>query len=167
MRYQLSLHSPILVCGLQGQGMTHIAEMPERGQFMPDYGMIGGSFMFVFHPMSESVEITVETSASEHPLLHSEPIEPLKLTVPDALLTQAEVIQNIGFVAPDDVLTYSPEFLFGFYGEFLEMFRKWEKYSKDMGMYDFSFTLTSIGTMMVVSHRESKSLLDLTRDVNW
>jgi hypothetical protein len=167
MRYQLGRRSQILVCGLQDQGMTHITEMPERGKFMPYYGMIGGGFTFIFHPAGELTEITVETVASENPLLHPEPIEPLKLSAPDLLLTQAEVYENIGTVSPDDTMTYLPEFLFGFYGEFLDMFHKWEWYSEDVEKYDFIFVPTSVGTMVNVRHQESGSILDLTRDVSW
>lgn len=167
MRYQLGRRSSVLVCGLQDQGMTHITEMPARGEFMPYYGMIGGGFTFVFHPVQEQVEVIVEATVSEHPLFHPSPIVPLKLAAPDSMITQAEVYENIGTVAPDDTMTYLPEFLFGFYGKFMKVFREWEWYSEDVEKYDFVFVPTSVGTMANVRHRESGSLLDLTRDVNW
>jgi hypothetical protein len=122
MRYQLGQRSKILVCSLQDQGLTHITEMPARGEFMPYYGVIGGGFEFVFHPAGELTEITIEAAVSKHPMFHPDPIEPLRLAVPDAMLTQAEVLENIGTVAPDDATTYLPEFLFGFYGQFMDIF---------------------------------------------
>ena len=167
MRYQLGRRSSVLVCGLQDQGMTHITEMPARGEFMPYYGMTGGGFTFVFHPVDEQVEVNVEATVSEHPLFHPNPIAPLKLAAPDSMISQAEVYENIGTVAPDDTMTYLPEFLFGFYGKFMNVFREWEWYSEDVEKYDFVFVPTSVGTMANVRHRESGSLLDLTRDVNW
>ena len=167
LRYQLGRRSNVLVCGLQDQGMTHITEMPTRGKFTPYYGIIGGGFSFVFHPAGELTELTVEASISGHPLFHPAQIEPLKLTVPNAMLMQAEVYANVGTVGPDDMLTYLPEFLFGFYAKFLDAYRAWEWYSEDVERYDFIFFPTSVGTMVSVRYRESGSLLDLTRDVEW
>lgn len=167
MRYQLGRSSQILVCGLQGQGLTHITEMPTRGEYMPYYGVIGGGFEFAFHPAGELTEITVEAAVSKHPMFHPDPIEPLRLAIPAVMLTQAEVLENIGTVAPADATTYLPEFLFGFYGQFMDMFHEWKWYSEDVEKYDFIFVPTSVGTMAIVRHRASGSLLDLTRDVQW
>ncbi len=64
-------------------------------------------------------------------------------------------------------MTYLPEFLFGFYGKFIDIFRDWEWYSEDAEKYDFIFSPSSVGTAVTVCHRESGSLLELTRDVEW
>ncbi len=167
MRYQLGRSSQILVFGLRDQGLTNITEMPARGEFMPYYGVIGGGFEFVLHPAGELTEVTVEAAVSQHPMFHPDPIEPLRLAIPAAMHTQAEVLENIGTVAPNDATTYLPEFLFGFYGQFIDIFHGWEWYSEDAGKYDFIFVPTSVGTMVSIRHRESESLLDLTRDVQW
>jgi len=167
MRYQLGRRPNIPVIGLQGQGFTQISELPEKGQFVPFYGDIGGGFSFVFHPAGEVTELTIGTSVSKHPMFHPDPIEPLKLTVPDSLIRQAEVYKYIGVVGPNDTLTDLPEFLFGFYGEYLDMYRAWKWYSEDVENFDFIFAPTSVGTMAHVLHRESGTVLDLTRDFNW
>lgn len=167
MRYQLGRRSRILVCGLRDQGLTHITEMPARGEFMPYYGVIGGGFEFIFHSAGELTEITVEAAVSQHPMFHPDPIEPLQLAISAAMLTQAEVLETIGTVAPGEATTYLPEFLFGFYGQFMDIFHGWKWYSEDAEKYDFTFVPTSVGTMASIRHRKSKSVLDLTRDVKW
>lgn len=167
MRYQLGRRSEILVIGLQDQGLTHISEMPERGRFVPYYGMVGGGFAFTFHPVGEVVEISVDAVFSGNPMFHPGPIEPLRLVAPNIMLAQAEVYENAGTTGPEDALTYLPEFLFGFYGEFMDIFRSWEWYSEDSEKYDFIFSPSSVGTAATVHHRENGSLIELTRDVEW
>ncbi len=73
MRYQLRRRLEILVIGLQDRGFTSISEMPERGQFMPYYGMVGGGFTFTFHPVGEQTEIAAEAVFSGSPVFHPEP----------------------------------------------------------------------------------------------
>jgi hypothetical protein len=167
MRFQLGRSSSIPVFGLQGQGLTQISELPERGKFAPFYGDVGGGFSFVFHPAGKVTELMIETAVSKHPMFHPDPIEPLKLTIPKSMLTEAEVYKHIGIVGPDDTLTYLPEFLFGFYGEYLDMYREWEWHNEDVKKFDFIFAPTSVGTMVNVLHRESGALLDLTRNFEW
>lgn len=83
------------------------------------------------------------------------------------MLRQAEVYKHIGIVGPDDTLIYLPEFLFGFYSKYLDMYHEWEWYNEDFEKLDFIFAPTSVGTMVSVLHRESGALLDLTRDFEW
>lgn len=167
MRYQLGRSSSIPAFGLQDQGLTQISELPERGKFVPFYGDIGGGFSFFFHPAREVTELVIETAVSGHPFFHPDPIEPLKLKMPNAMLRQAEVYKHIGTVGPDDTLVDLTEFLFGFYREYLDKYRAWEWYNEDVEKFDFMFAPTSVGTMVNVLHRESGELLDLTRDFEW
>lgn len=51
LRYQLGQRPEIMAIGLDGQGLTRISEIPERGRFMSYYGMAGGGFTFTFHPV--------------------------------------------------------------------------------------------------------------------
>lgn len=59
MRNQLGRSSNIPVIGLQGQGITQISELSERGKFVPYYGEVGGGFSFVFHPAGEVTELVI------------------------------------------------------------------------------------------------------------
>jgi hypothetical protein len=167
LRHQLRRGGQVLIVGLDGRGITHISEIPERGKVMPFYGSFGGGFTFTFHPAGEKTEITVEAVFGGSPIFHPDPIEPLELTAPQIMLAEAEVYENVGTTGPDDALTYLPEFLFGFYGKFMDIFRAWEWYSEDSEMYDFIFSTSSVGTAVTLRHRESGSLVELTRDVEW
>ena len=167
LRYQLGRSSEIMAIGLDGEGLTTISEMPERGKAIPYYGTVGGGFEFAFHPMDNLTEIMVDAVFAGHPFFHPDPIAPLRIITSDIILSQAEVYEHVGTTGPDDVITYLPEFLFGFYGKYLSTFREWEWYSEDMRKYDFLFSPTSVGTAALVRHRESDTLLDLTRDANW
>jgi len=167
MRYQLGRSPKISVIGLQGQGWIHISEMPEQGEFIPFYGDTGGGFEFIFHPAGGQTDLKVEATFSGHPMFHPDPIEPLKLTAPNMFLSLAEVYPNVGTTGPDDALPDASEFLFGFYNDIMDMYRKWEWYDEDLEKFEFSFAPTSIGVMALVRYRENSALLDLTRDLNW
>lgn len=167
LRYQLGRSREIMAFGLDGQGLTTISEMPERGKAIPYYGTVGGGFEFAFHPMGDQTEVTIGAVFEGHPLFHPDPIEPIGFIIPNIMLPQAEVYEHVGTTGPDDVLTYLPEFLFGFYGKYLSIFREWEWYSEDLEKYDFLFSPTSVGTAALVRHRKSDTLLDLMRDADW
>lgn len=80
---------------------------------------------------------------------------------------QAPLNPGVELAYPEDTLRLQDAYLFGFGGDFLSIFRRWQWDSEDLDPFNFAFSPSSIGCTVQVTHTPSNDTLDLTAGVNW
>ncbi len=150
-----------------GRHMERITEMPEPGTATPHIGMTGGGFTYRFTEHGGRLHLTAECYSTGFPPIAVDDLAPHQAALPDAPWWQVPFRPGVELAYPEETLRLQGEYLFGFGGSFLHLFRGWAWYSEDPEPFDFAFSPSSVGCAILITHTQSGQALDLTAHVDW
>ena len=149
---------------LGGFSLCRLTEVPEeRNRYRPHYGDSGGGFEYRFRTHPSGTQVIAQSSVFE---TYKKDLCPLELILPNSIETQVPAA-NYEIISADNSRFKEGWNQFGFRGKFFHIFHAWEWYSEDTHPFEFQFHPLSVGCVIRISHIESNTLLDLTKDVEW
>ena len=140
-----------------------LENVPEKaGIYRPLMSVIGGEVTYRFRPQGKTVMLHIKTLY----------VIPNIADCPGRTMTLNQHFEHQAVTNGNEIMfTYARlkdgDNLFGFSGEFFDIFHAWEYYSEDFELFEFEFQPLSIGCGVSVIHLASGEKIHLTANVEW
>jgi len=141
-----------------------IDTMPEQpGIYRPQTADVGGETVYRFCPQTDTVELNTQV-LYVIPNVAERPVRSITLAQPPEHQLEAG---DFDILYIKEIRFGDCENLFGFTGEYFDIFRAWERYSPNVEDFEFVFQPLTIGCEVLVIHVASGERLHLTANVDW
>jgi hypothetical protein len=141
-----------------------IDTMPEKpGIYHPKTADVGGETIYRFRSQANAAVLNAQVLYGI-PDVAEQPARSITLAQP---LEHRLEAGDFDILYVKEIRFTDSENLFGFTGEFFDIFRAWERYGPNAEDFEFVFQPLTIGCVVWVIHVESGESIHLTANVDW